>query len=147
MSLSPETLSPRSGLDAKVPALAAAAPATHAILRIGAALLMIPHGAQKLFGVLGKDAVPLFTQYGFAGVVEFFGGILIALGLLTRSTSALMCLLMIAAYFVGHAGQGALPILNRGETALLYALIFAFVAAKGAGPWSLDGWLRGRRGR
>ncbi len=127
--------------------LAAVAPPTHAILRIGAALLMIPHGAQKLFGVLGKDAVPLFTQYGFAGVVEFFGGILIALGLLTRPASALMCLLMIAAYVVGHAGQGALPILNRGEMALLYALIFAFVAANGAGPWSLDAWLRSRRGR
>lgn len=127
--------------------LEAFGPATHAILRIGAALLMIPHGAQKLFGVLGKDAVPLFTQYGFAGGVEFFGGILIALGLLTRPASALMTLLMIAAYVVGHAGQGALPILNRGEMSLLYALIFAFITANGAGPWSLDAWLRQRRGR
>lgn len=127
--------------------LEAFGPATHAILRMGAALLMIPHGAQKLFGVLGKEAAPLFTQYGFAGVVEFFGGILIALGLLTRPASALMGLLMIAAYFVGHAGQGALPILNRGEMSLLYALIFAFITANGAGPWSLDAWLRSRRGR
>lgn len=125
--------------------LEAFGPATHAMLRIGAALLMIPHGAQKLFGVLGKEAVPLFTQYGFAGVVEFFGGILIALGLLTRPASALMALLMVVAYFVGHASQGALPILNRGEPALLYALIFAFIAARGAGPLSLDAWLGRRR--
>lgn len=131
----------------RMPALEALGPATHSILRIGAALLMIPHGAQKLFGVLGKEAVPLFSQYGFAGVVEFFGGLLIALGLLTRPASALLGLVMVAAYVVAHAGQNPWPILNKGELALLYALIFTFLAANGAGPWSLDAWLRRRRGR
>ncbi|MNR78797.1 hypothetical protein D3C72_94960 [compost metagenome] len=144
MSAAPESPSPRQDQEARGSALAALGPVTHDVLRIGAALLMIPHGAQKLFGVLGKEAVPLFSQYGFAGAVEFFGGILIALGLATRPASALLCLVMLAAYFVGHAGQNPWPILNKGELALLYALIFAFFAANGAGRWSLDAWLRRR---
>ena len=140
----PESPSTLQNQEARAFALASLGPVTHDLLRIGAALLMIPHGAQKLFGVLGKEAVPLFSQYGFAGAVEFFGGILIALGLATRPVSALLCLLMLAAYFVAHAGQNPWPVLNKGELALLYALIFAFFAANGTGRWSLDTWLRRR---
>jgi len=144
MSSAPESSIPYQNQEARFPALAALGPVTFDLLRIAAALLMIPHGAQKLFGVLGKDAVPLFSQYGFAGVVEFFAGILIALGLFTRPASALLCLVMIAAYVVGHAGRDFWPILNKGELSMLYAFIFAFFAANGAGRWSLDALLRRR---
>src|SRR5690606_18554848 len=60
--------------------LSAATPALHAVLRIGAGLLFMQHGAQKLFGVLGGfgapgATAPLFSQMGLAGVLEFFGGL------------------------------------------------------------------------
>lgn len=144
MSSAPESSTPYQTQEARPSALSALGPVTFDLLRIAAALLMIPHGAQKLFGVLGKEAVPLFSQYGFAGAVEFFAGILIALGLFTRPASALLCLVMIAAYVVGHAGRDIWPILNKGELAMLYAFIFAFFAANGPGRWSLDAWLRRR---
>ena len=119
------------------------APATQAVLRIGAGLLFLQHGAQKLFGLLGgidgAGATPaLFSLIGFAGVLEFFGGLLLVLGLLTRPTALLLALQMVAAYFMAHAPQAGFPVLNGGELALLYALIFAYFAANGAGPASLD---------
>lgn len=144
MTPAPEPSSHPQNQESRGSAWAALGPVTVDLLRIGAGLLMIPHGAQKLFGVLGKEAAPLFSQYGFAGAVEFFGGILIALGLFTRPVSALLCLVMLAAYVVGHAGRDVWPILNKGELALLYALVFAFFAANGPGRWSLDAWLRRR---
>lgn len=135
--------------DQKTPfgALSAFGPATHAILRIGAGILFMQHGAQKLFGMFGKEAVPLLSQYGFAGVLELFGGLVIVVGLATRPVSALLTLLMLAAYVLAHLPMGGWPIENRGELALLYALLFLFFSANGAGPWSLDAWLRSRRER
>ena len=122
----------------------ALAPVAQAVLRIGAGLLMMPHGAQKLFGALGGAGgsgapAPLLSQYGLAGVLEFFGGALLVLGLFTRPVAAVLALLMGAAYAIAHAGQGLWPILNGGELALLYALVFVFLAAGGPGAWSLDG--------
>ena len=55
----------------------------YVVLRIVSGVLFACHGAQKLFGVLGSDGVPLLSQVGLAGVIEFFGGGLIALGLFT----------------------------------------------------------------
>jgi putative oxidoreductase len=51
---------------------------------------------------------------------------------------------MIAAYFIAHLPRGGWPIENGGELPLLYALIFAFFATNGPGPYSLDE-RRGRR--
>ena len=124
-----------------VPALA---PVLQAVLRIGAGLLFMQHGTQKLFGLLGGAGgsgapAELLSQYGLAGVLEFFGGALVVLGLLTRPVAAVLTLLMVVAYFVGHGYQGGFPIQNGGELALLYALVFAFLAGNGAGAWSLDG--------
>lgn len=147
MTPAPDTPTPRHEQEARGFTPSVLAPATLEILRIGAGLLFMQHGAQKLFGVLGKDAVPLVSQYGLAGVLEFWGGLLIVLGLATRPIAAILTLLMISAYFIGHAGQGPWPVLNKGELALLFALIFAVFAAHGAGPWSLDAWLRRRRAR
>lgn len=139
-----QTTSPLAAMNDR---LASFAPTLLAFLRIGSGLLFMQHGAQKLFGVLGKEAVPLMGQYGFAGVMEFFGGLLIVLGLFTRPVALAQALLMIAAYFVAHAGDSIWPIVNRGEMALLYALIFAYLGTAGAGPFSLDAWMRSRRER
>lgn len=113
--------------------------ALHAVLRIGAGLLFMQHGAQKLFGVLGgQGPVELFSLMGVAGVVEFFGGLLMVLGLFVMPVGAIMAVQMVFAYFMAHVPQGGFPIQNGGELALLFALVFAYLAARGAGPVSLD---------
>ena len=109
-----------------------------ALLRIGAGLLFMQHGAQKLFGWLGGNQVELVSQIGLAGVLEFFGGLLMVLGLFTRPVAVVLVLEMLWAYFQAHMPRGGAPIQNGGELALLYGLVFAFFAAFGAGPFSVD---------
>lgn len=121
-------------------------PTVQAVLRIGTGLLFVQHGAQKLFGVFGGmggsgATAELFSLMGLAGVLEFFGGLLVALGLLTRPVALVLTLLMLAAYFMAHAPHGGIPVLNGGELALLFALIFAYLTVAGPGRWSLDGRL------
>ncbi len=145
MANAPSTSAPAHGTRSagRSTTFAAIASATHAVLRIGAGLLFMQHGAQKLFGLLGADApVDLVSLMGLAGVLEFFGGLLIVIGLLTRPVAVILAVEMIAAYFMAHAPQGGFPVQNGGELALLYALAFLFLAANGPGPWSLDGRLR-----
>lgn len=116
---------------------------TLAILRIGAGLLFMQHGAQKLLGWFGGMGGPgqtaeLFSQMGLAGVLELFGGALIVLGFLTRPVAVILLLEMIMAYAIAHAPQGLVPIQNGGELALLYALVFLLFVGFGSGPASLD---------
>jgi len=77
-----------------------------------------------------------------AGILEFAGGLLLLLGLFTRPVAFLLCGLMAVAYFMAHAPQGFLPLVNKGETAVLYCFIFLFLAVAGGGEWSLDNLLR-----
>jgi putative oxidoreductase len=87
----------------------------------------------------GQGATAQFPDLmWFAGVLEFFGGLLIVLGLFTRPVAFLLGVQIAVANFKAHAPQGPIPILNRGELALLYCVIFLFLAAAGPGPWSLD---------
>jgi len=119
---------------------------THAVLRIAAGLLFMQHGLQKLFGMLGGMgtpgvAAPLGSLMGVAGVLEFAGGILLVLGLLTRPVAAVLLLEMVYAFATVHAPQGGAPIQNQGELALLYGAIFMFLMGAGAGPFSIDAWV------
>ncbi|MBA3497634.1 MAG: DoxX family protein [Gemmatimonadales bacterium] len=140
-SLGTPTLADRSSARA---ALASLGPTTHAVLRIAAGLLFMQHGLQKLFGMFGGvgetpgTAAPLVSQMGLAGMLECFGGLLLVLGLFTRPVAFLLAGEMLVAYFQAHLQQGAWPIQNGGEVALLYMVIFLFLAANGAGPASLD---------
>jgi putative oxidoreductase len=113
-------------------------PFFYALLRIVAGLAFAEHGAQKLFGVLGFRAVPLMSQMGVAGIVEFVGGILIALGLFTTPMAILAAGEMAWAYFQTHAPKGPWPIQNGGEPAVLYCFIFLYVAVVGSGKFSID---------
>jgi len=111
------------------------------ILRIVSAFLFMPHGAQKLFGVLvapGREPVELFSLMGLAGMLEFFGGLLLLLGLFTRPVAFILSGQMAVAYFMAHAPKGFWPILNRGELAVFYFFVFLYLATAGGGPWSLD---------
>lgn len=105
------------------------------------------HGAQKLLGWFGDSGpVELISLIGLAGALEFFGGILIVLGLFTRPVAFVLAGEMAVAYFYSHAPQGFWPIENRGELAALYSFAYLYIAVRGPGSISLDG-VRGLRHR
>ena len=117
----------------------------YSLTRIVVGFTFALHGAQKLFGVLGRDAVDLFSRLGVAGVVEFFGGTLISLGLYTPWIAFIASGQMAVAYFITHYPQGIWPLTNGGEPAVLYCFVFLYFASRGSGPVSLDRIIRGRR--
>ena len=117
---------------------AKAAPYFYALLRIVAGLAFAQHGAQKLFGVLGGSAVSLASQRGLAGIIEFVGGILMALGLFTSPIAFIASGEMAWAYFQSHFPRGPWPIQNGGELAVLYCFIFLYISAVGSGKLSVD---------
>lgn len=113
------------------------------VLRIAAAYMFMLHGSAKLFGVPHVemfDGLQLFSLYGFAGILEFFGGLLLLLGLFTRPVAFLLSGQMAVAYFMAHASGDTvlLPLLNGGEAAALFSFIFIYIAAAGGGAWALD---------
>ena len=115
-------------------------------LRIIAGFLLAPHGAQKLFGVLGKEPVDsILSLSGLAGGLELFGGIALIFGIFTRQVAFVLSGLMAAAYWMAHGTEAFWPIVNRGELAVLYCFVFLFLSAHGGGGFSIDGWLRNRR--
>lgn len=117
------------------------APRLLSVLRIVTGFLFMQHGARKLFGLLTADpgaTVPLFSLMGLAGVLEFFGGLLILIGLFSRPLAFILSGEMAVAYFMAHAPRGFWPILNGGELAALYCFVFLYLSAVGGGPWSVD---------
>jgi putative oxidoreductase len=112
---------------------------TYSLLRIMAGLMYLFHGAQKLFGFpLPSPDAPAFIVYG-AGSIEFFGGILIAVGLFTNWVAFLCAGEMAAAYWIAHGTQAFFPLVNKGELAALYCFVFLYISANGPGIWSVDG--------
>ena len=125
--------------------------AIHSLLRVVTGALFIQHGVQKLFGLLvnanqvWNGPPPVFSQFWFAGVLEVFGGILIVLGLFTRPVAFLLSGEMAVAYFQAHFPRNFWPVLNGGENVVLFCFVFFYLFVTGAGPYSLDAFLRGRR--
>jgi putative oxidoreductase len=113
------------------------------VLRIVTAFLFLTHGGQKLFGFPAPMPMPveLFSMVGFAGMLEFWGGLFLLLGLFTRPVAFLLSGEMAVAYFIAHAPKGFWPVLNKGELAVLYCFVFFYLAAAGGGNWSLDRFL------
>ncbi len=113
-----------------------------AALRIMTGLLFLQHGTAKLLKFplvdMFKDGVQLFSLMGLAGVLELVGGILIIIGFQTRITAFVLAGFMAVAYFMAHAPQNFFPILNYGELAVMYCFVFLYLAAAGAGPYSVD---------
>jgi putative oxidoreductase len=110
----------------------------YAVLRIVVGLAFAVHGAQKLFGVLGGNKVPLLSLFGAAGVIELVCGVLVAVGLLTSWAAFLSSGQMAVAYFMIHLPKGFWPTQNGGEPALLYCFVFLYIASRGAGIWSVS---------
>lgn len=114
------------------------APQIYALLRIVSAFLFMLHGLQKLFGVLGGRVVPLMSMLGAAGLIETIAGALILIGLFTRPAAFIASGEMAAAYFIAHQPRGPLPLQNGGEPPVLLCFIFLYIAARGAGLFSVD---------
>jgi putative oxidoreductase len=124
---------------------AAWTPRLLSVLRIVAAFLFIAHGAQKLFGFLaptGATAPPAFSQMWVGGVLEFFGGISLLVGLFTRPVAFILSGMMAIGYFQMHAPAGFWPLQNKGELAAVYCFLFLFLSVAGGGSWSVDRMLR-----
>ncbi len=124
---------------------------THTLLRVVTGALFMQHGAQKMLGLLldpsrpWNGPPPIFTQFWFAGVLELGGGLLIVLGLFTRPVAFLLAGEMAVAYFTAHHPHSPFPVRNGGEHTVLFCFIFLYLFAVGAGPFSLDAWLRRRK--
>jgi putative oxidoreductase len=114
----------------------------YALLRFVAGVLFACHGAQKLFGAFGGQVMTGNPLMLVAGIIEFGGGLLIALGLLASYAAFIASGMMAAAYFMAHASGGFWPIVNKGELAVVYCFLFLYVAARGSGEYSLDAMMR-----
>jgi putative oxidoreductase len=119
---------------------------TYFLLRVVAGFLLCQAGGLILFGWFGGmpdgQSVTLMSQTGIGGVLEFFGGIAIMLGLFTRPVAFILSGMMAVAYWQFHAPNGAWPVQNQGMPAVLLCFIFLYMATKGAGDWSLDALFR-----
>lgn len=114
----------------------------YALLRIMAGLMFSFHGLQKVFGVLTERQTDLMSQAGLGGLIELVGGTLVMIGLQTRWAAFICSGMMAVAYFQFHwkfqFDSNFFPIVNRGETAVLYCFVFLFIACRGGVKWSLD---------
>ncbi|WP_227357527.1 DoxX family protein [Haladaptatus salinisoli] len=115
----------------------------YSLVRVIVGLLFMQHGAQKLFGLFGGvdgsgATASLVSLYGVAGIIEFFGGFLIAVGLLTRLIALIATGEMIAAQLIAHFPEGIIPIQNGGELSLLYLAVFLLLIVYGNGYYSLQ---------
>jgi putative oxidoreductase len=124
--------------------------AAYAALRIVSGALFALHGSQKLLGfpVPAPMKIEIASQIGVGAIIELVCGVLIALGLFTRPAALLASGTMAVAYFQFHwklqmANKMFFPMVNQGETAVLYCFIFLVFAAMGAGMYSMDA----KRGR
>lgn len=113
----------------------------YALLRIVSGSMFAFHGVQKVFGVLTQHQPPVGSQLWIGGVIELVAGFAIAAGLFTSWAAFIASGTMAVAYVQFHwkfeFGAGFFPAVNKGELALLYALLFLFVACRGSGRWSL----------
>ncbi len=120
---------------------------TYFLLRVVAGLLFVQFGGLILFGWFGgmpgqPSPPPLLSQTGIGGILEFFGGIAILLGLGTRPVAFLLSGMMAVAYWQFHAPNAVSPVQNQGVPAVLFSFLFLYVSARGGGDWSIDALLR-----
>lgn len=110
----------------------------YALLRIVAGLLFLAHGVHKFFNFPVTFDYPLSPMLMAAGAIELIAGALIAIGLFTRAAAFVASGMSAVGYWIAHGLESPFPLVNGGETIALYCFIFLFIAARGAGIWSLE---------
>ena len=116
------------------------------VLRIVTGLLFVSHGVAKVLGFPAIEGLPGpgLSLAGLSGPFELILGTLFLIGLFTRPVAFLASGFCAVGYWMIHAGQGALPLVNGGETIALYCFVFLFFVAAGPGPWSVDAMMKRR---
>ena len=114
------------------------------IMRLLVGLMFACWGAKLIFGMFGGTPAPPEAILILAGWIEFVGGLLIAIGWLTRIAAFLCSGTMAVAYFLVHMPHGFFPIANQGEKAVFYCFIFLFIVFYGPGRWSVDSFMTGK---
>ena len=110
----------------------------YSILRIVVGFLFLWHGSQKLFSIPpAAYKFPAYILY-IAGPIEFFGGLLIRIGLWSRFAAFICSGEMAYAYWTVHGIHNLLPLQNSGELALLYCFLFLYIFVRGSGLFSID---------
>ncbi|KIL99229.1 Membrane protein distant similarity to thiosulfate:quinone oxidoreductase DoxD [Paramagnetospirillum magnetotacticum MS-1] len=142
--------SPKPLIPAIAPLTQALSPLAEPLVRATTGLLLVPHGAQKLFGLFGGyglDATGQFfaAKLGLppvlalvAGLIEFFGGLALAIGLLTRPVAALVTGMMVVAVFGVHLGNGFFWTSGGFEYPLMWGILAASFVIRGGGRFSAD---------
>jgi putative oxidoreductase len=136
-------------IPALTPVYAALAEPAFALLRLVAGAFLVPHGMWKLFGITGDRAQmaqffadiglqPAFPLMIAVGLVEFIGGILIALGLLTRPAALAGAITTGTAALYFHLANGFYVDNGGIEFAGLWTVALLFIAVRGGGALSLD---------
>jgi len=133
--------------------LASWEPYLRSILRVILAFTFSLHGYRLALGFFAvarggrrnAPAMAIDTLPHLLGYLGIIGGVLLALGLFTRLTSAILCIEVAVAYLTSSALRGPWPIRNGGEEAIAYVFLFLYLAAAGAGAWSLDHMLQSKR--
>ena len=116
------------------------------LLRFMSGLMFFAHGVRKLLQFpTPQPNFVLNSIGGYAGFIELIAGALLIVGLFTRPAAFIASGMCAVAYFYAHLPRGFYPILNGGELAALYCFVFLYIAAAGAGPWSLDAVLKNRK--
>jgi putative oxidoreductase len=123
-------------------------------LRLPIGLILAAHGSQKLFGWFGGYGLDATSQFmdsiglhpGFlmallAGSAEFFGGVLIMLGLLTRPAAAGSAITLLVALFAVHWGKGFFLTTHGIEYALALVSATTALFIMGGGSYSMDSYL------
>jgi putative oxidoreductase len=123
----------------------------YALLRVVAGVMFAFHGVQKIFGVLTPHVPAVGSQIWIGGLLELAAGAAIALGALTAWAAFVASGEMAVAYVQFHwklqLGVAFWPAVNQGEMALLYSVLFLFIACRGSGRASIDSWRTGAQAR
>jgi len=134
-----------------VPVVDRLAPLAWPLVRITTGLLLIPHGAQKLFGWFGGYGLAATGQYfestlgmspglafaTLAGLIEFVGGLALVLGLFTRPVALAVAVFMGVALSV-HVPNGFFWTSGGIEYPLMWGLLAVALVLRGGGAYSLD---------